>query len=448
MAAMRFGFALGRLRKLLPEIGYSPREAGSFIWFAMRRFNDDNGFGVASSLTYTTLLGIVPIMAIFLGVLGAFPVFAELRDRVKELLLEPLVPEASIQVRGQLDVFLSNAQQLTLAGLVGLALTSFLLLWTIEAAFSTIWRVVEGRSWSTRLLAFWTILTASPLIVASSVSLSNYFERKATESGFGHITHVLDHMPIVIPLVTEIIAFALLFKVIPHRHVWWRHALVGGFVAGTLFEGLKHGFGFYLGYAETYRILYGALATVPIFLLWIYTSWCVILFGAQVAASVPDWRADREARKRGKPRPGERLAMAIAVLRELWLSCCDGDRPHREQLDRSLPGGSELYSQVLLRLVATGYIAVTEDERLVIARDLDDVTLYDLAADMGLNLGTDLGPDFAALARGEAGASQLWPRRLAEVMNEVDRVKRDRMAKSVKSFIARPPQLEQIRAAE
>lgn len=413
------------------------RDFVSFSAYALRRFNDDAGLQAASSLTYTTLLGIVPVMAIFLAVLAGFPTFDEVREEIKNFILSPLVPDASAQAREQIDIFLANTRQLTGAGVLGLAVTSFLLLWTIESAFNTIWRVVEPRSWSTRLLAFWAILTLSPVAIGISVSLSNYLEYWSLTSAFGTVARFIGSIPVVIPLVAESLIFFLMFALIPHRRPRWRHCLVGGVVAGVLFESLKNGFGLYLSTAETYRVVYGALATVPIFLLWLYLSWSVVLFGAEVAAAIPDWRADRQAQKRAPPPPAEILAMAVAMLRIIWHTDAE-EMLRRDDVEEALPGGGDVFGRVLAKLMDTHYLALTEEQRLIIARDLSGVSLHQLQVDLGLDLGTDFGPDFSEHPDYSGRERPAWFEELHLLLKRADASRREILAIPLKQLIAMP----------
>ena len=415
--------------------GWHPlHDSASVAWYVWKRFYDDNGLGVASALTYTSLLGLVPMLTIFLAVLSGFPAFWEMRDQIKEFVLSPLVPEAGDIVREHINLFLSNTQQLTAFGVIGLGVTSFLLLWTIESAFNTIWRVVEPRPWSIRLLAFWAILTLSPLLVGMSLSIKNYFELLAVESGLGNMPGFFGRIPHFIPLVMQFFAFSLLFWIIPHRRVRWRHCLIGGLIAALLFEMLKWGFSLYLSREDTYRIIYGALATIPIFLLWLYLSWSVILFGAEVAAAIPDWRADREAELRGRTAPAEQLAIAIAILRAIWAGQEEG-RLHREELEKEVPGGSKVFARALTRLLAAGYVAMTEDDCVVIARDLTDRTLFDLQADLGLDIGTDIGPEFTEIPDSER-ERYAWTARLTDTLIQLQRAKRELMRHPLRAYIA------------
>src|SRR5690606_3035921 len=240
--------------------------------------------------------------------------------------------------------------------------------------------------------------------------------------------------------------FSLLFWIIPHRRIRLRHSIAGGAVAAVLFEILKLGFGYYLGLTDPYRIVYGALATIPIFLLWIYLSWCMILFGAEFAAAIPDWRLDREAQRSAPPGRGERLAMAIAVLRAIWTATGQDERPHREALEHRVPGGAEAYSRVLGDLIRTGYVVVTEDERLAVARDLNDTTIYKLMRDLRLDLGTRVGPHFGGHDGGKPRPAWVAERR--RLLAKIDRAKHETLDVPLKELLRdrAPHQLD--RAAE
>ncbi|MFN4088046.1 MAG: YihY family inner membrane protein [Alphaproteobacteria bacterium] len=411
-------------------------DAVAFLWYVLRRFDRDNGLMVASSLTYTSLLGLVPILAIFLAVLAAFPAFDQVRDQAMDFILSPLVPEASAVVFEQITTFLRNTRELTLVGILGLAVTALILLWTIESAFNTIWRVVEPRSWGTRLLAFWTILTLTPILIGASVSLGQWFAGWGEDEIVSLFWRLLHGVPALIPVLMQFAVFSLLFWIIPHRRMRLRHSLAGGAVAAVLFEILKIGFGYYLGFTDSYRIVYGALATIPIFLLWIYLSWCMILFGAEFAAAIPDWRLDREMQRVGPPTSAERLAMVLAILRAIGVSSEAGERPHREVLEHRIAGGAEAYSSGLGDLIRTGYVVVTEDERLAVARDLSDTTIFRLIRDLDLDLGIDVGPHFGQTSDGTPPPA--WVRRLCDLLGTVDRTKRDLLALPVKAFMAEP----------
>src|SRR3546814_216869 len=265
----------GNLRNLLP-----------FAAYCGRRFMADGCLRRATGLSYASLLAIVPVLAICFGLLAAFPAFERLRFEAQVYLFQNLVPNAGMEVSDQIATFVENARSMTGIGTLALLVTALLLLSTINGAFNAIWRVTEPRPLMIRLMAYWMILTISPLLLGASLSLTSYgFVSAVMEQGeraFG-LTRLL-------PFLFAIGGFTLLYAVVPARPVAFRHALAGGVVAGVLFELLKAGFGFYLRQFPSYEAIYGALAAIPIFLVWMYLSWAIMLLGAAVAAAAPEWR--------------------------------------------------------------------------------------------------------------------------------------------------------------
>lgn len=280
----------------------------AFLRFVVDRYLGDQCLATAGALSYTSLLAIVPLFAVFLSILSAFPFFATLRDRAEADLSGALLPHAEQAVREQLGVFVDKAAELTGLGVIGLAVTAILLLHTINESFARIWRVNHLRSLVVRLLAFWAIISLGPLLFGAAMWLSSVVYATGESVG-GSLFDVIARVVAPFgPLVIQTIGFTLLYMVIPNRKVRRRDALIGGFVAGLMFELLKHGFALYLVFFPGYQAIYGALAAVPIFLVWMYASWAVILFGAELAAALPEWRErlsapaeDRRARPHEEP---------------------------------------------------------------------------------------------------------------------------------------------------
>ncbi|HLB80798.1 MAG TPA: YihY family inner membrane protein [Dongiaceae bacterium] len=269
--------------------------AAGFVGFAWRRFVDDRCLHSAAALSYSSLLAIVPLFAISLSILSAFPFFAALRAEAESLLVGNLMPHATEAVAAGLTTFIEQARSLTGLGLIGLAVTALMLLATIDGAFNTIWRVTKRRPLAARLMAYWAILTLGPLLFGVALSLSGVIYATGESLGGGAFTGPARWLAPAAPLVLQAIGFGLLYLIVPDRAVARRDAAIGGLVAALLFEALKRGFALYLLYAPAYETIYGALAAIPIFLVWMYASWAVTLFGAQVAAALPEWR---EARRR------------------------------------------------------------------------------------------------------------------------------------------------------
>ena len=254
------------LRTLLDRLPGADRLAalGALVRYVARRIITDSCLQSASSLTYTSLLGLVPLLAMFLAILSGFPAFHETREEVKSLILAPLVPEAGEMIREHIDRFLANTRELTGIGIAGLAITSILLLNTIVSALNRIWRVRESRPFYVRILAFWAILTLTPVLTATSITLSREL------SGFAGTDAGLAWLGTIGGFAVQTLFFIIIFLVIPNRRVRVTHAAIGGLTSSLLFEVLKVGFGLYFEVAQVYQVMYGALAAIPIFLLWLY----------------------------------------------------------------------------------------------------------------------------------------------------------------------------------
>lgn len=269
--------------------------AWAFLRFLVGRYLADRCFETAGALSYTAILAIVPLFAVFLSILSAFPFFATLRDQAEADLSGALLPHAELAVRQQLGRFIDNAAELTGLGVIGLAVTSILLLHTINESFARIWRTSHLRPLVVRLLAYWTIISLGPLLFGAALWLSGVLYATGANLGGSGFAFVVGLVAPFGPLVLETAAFALLYLVVPNRKVRRRDALAGGFAAALLFEIVKLGFALYLVFFPGYEAIYGALAAIPVFLVWMYASWAVILLGAELSAALPEWRERRLA---------------------------------------------------------------------------------------------------------------------------------------------------------
>ena len=231
-----------------------PRRVLRFAVYTWRRFLDDDCLRSAASLSYATLLALVPLTAIGLAILSGFPVFAAVEDQIQALILRSFLPEASAAVSGHLAEFVDNTRQMTGAGVLALAVTALLLLANINAALSAIWRVTEPRSLGLQLLVYWTLLTLGPLLLGASLSLSGYAFAMVEWAGIGAYPSVFLAFSGLISVVLAAIGFSAIYLVVPTRSVRLHHALAGGVLAAVVLEGLKAGFGLYLRLFPTYEI--------------------------------------------------------------------------------------------------------------------------------------------------------------------------------------------------
>ena len=326
---------------------------------------------VASSLTYTTLLSLVPLLTVALTLISAFPAFQEFTTRVNDFLSEDVLPEPIADVISRyLDEFTQKAAGLTALGVAGLAVTSFLLMYTIERAFNVIWRVHRGRGIAQRVVMYWSILTLAPALIGASLTMTTFVISRSM--GWIETAWVGDTALKLVPPLFTVAAFTLLYYIVPSRPVQPTHALVGGLVAGVAFEIMKRGFALYVALTPTYTMVYGAFATIPVFLVWIYASWVVTVMGAVVAALLPDYRLLRGERRAAT---GAAFAEALQVLRVLVRSQRRSETPDVRRICELTGVTRESCETVLERLCDSGWVARAAGWRWVLACDPDTVTI-------------------------------------------------------------------------
>lgn len=404
--------SLSRLRERGWERIY---QAGHLLAFAARRFYADNCFQTAASLTYTTLLAIVPLMTIGFAIFTAFPAFGALQNELQAMIFKNLVPEIGDALSDYLTSFMSNAGRMPVFGVLGLAVTAILLIWTIEGAFSSIWRVREPRALVTRVLSFWAIVSLGPLFAGVSLTLSSSVWTALQGERFQSFAMPILGFASLVPLLVQMMGCSLLYLIIPNRTVEVRDAVAGGVVGSLLLEASKIGFAWYMREFPAYQTIYGALATVPIFLFWLYVAWSTLLFGAVVTASMPEWRSGRAAGGGvgwDALAPGERLVLALSILQTLSASAKHGRGMRRREVAAAVSFGVVMVEGMLERLSRRGWVAQTTRETWVVPRDLAESTLLELMNDLELGV---QGP-----LRGEWRIDADWAGRLKGVLDGAD----------------------------
>lgn len=358
-------------------------DAGGVLRHALKRFWFANDFQAAGSLTYTSLLALVPLLTVTFAIFSAFPAYSRLRKQAQELLFRNLVPAVGNEVQAYVDQFMSNAAALTGFGVVGLAVTSIILFFSVESVFNAIWRATEPRPLVVRILSFWAVLTVTPLLLGASLSVSSraLAEFRASEGD------AIGLLSFVLPGLFEAAAFTLMYLTIPNRDVKWRDAALGGTAAALLMEISKIGFGLYIAAFPTYETIYGALSAIPIFLLWLYTVWSIVLFGAEITAALPEWRAGKivDVGPEGLL-SAQRLVIAVAILKELREASRLGVGMRRDTLAHRIPVGAVVIDGMLEQLRNARWVERTQRSAWILTRDLHDQTVNDLRCALGLGL--------------------------------------------------------------
>lgn len=400
-------------QRLLPSTA-----AGHFAVYAIRRYWADHMFRNAAALAYASLLSLVPLLAVGLGMLAAFPAFAPMREHLRQTIFELFLPDVGVNFADRLTDFINAAGGLTMAGALGLIVSAGLLLNTVVEALNAVFGVTRMKPLSERLLLYWAALTLFPLLVGASLSLSGYLSLVSEWAGHEGLDGLGDVVAALAPTVLTTLAFALLYLLVPNRPVRVRHALAGGIFAALLFAVLRYGFALYVIRADVYRTLYGALAALPIFLAWLYLSWVVVLAGAVVTASLPEWQA-RSRRGECPVRGNFDLSLAVEAMAVVWRDAATGKVTQREDLLAVTAAAERELSPLLERLIARGYLVATADGGLAPLRLAEATTLHDLAGAIGFTLATDerLDPRLAPfLAETEAAMRRAMDVTMAEVL--------------------------------
>jgi membrane protein len=241
---------------------------------------------LAASLAYTTLLSLVPLFTVVLSILSAFPVFEQWTLTLEHFIFANFVPASGELVSSYLRDFSNQAGRLTAIGLATLLVTALLLLSNIENALNRIWGVRAGRSAGQRILVYWALLSLGPIMIVASLTITSYLISNSLTDSIPIGGSVVEKLVSALPFVLELASFSGMYYLVPNHPTRFLHSLVGALIATVLFEGAKIGFTWYLTRFNSFEVIYGALGVIPIFLIWIYISWLVILIGARYAASL------------------------------------------------------------------------------------------------------------------------------------------------------------------
>lgn len=348
---------------------------GTFFRFLARRSLDDNLFEAAGALSFTTVFALVPLSLVVFGVLKGLPVFAEWSDQLSNYVFSNFVPSAARSVESYLKQFSTNADKLTTVGVVALVVSVLITLSGVEAAFNRIWRVKAARPKFSRFLVYWTVLTLGALMAAASLAVSaKFFAMSVFETTAGHLLQSV--MLRLAPMTIELFAFAAIYRVVPHRTIKWRHAVAGALLATFLFELVKWGIGVYLGSFGSYSTIYGTLAFVPIFLLWIYLSWTAVLLGASLASSMSAFRYQPASMRLPL---GYEIYGLLRLLARFNEARARGAGLHTDEIQQLEPMLTDsLVQQMLAQLCGIKVVSRAEGGEWLLSRDLDDLTLAEL----------------------------------------------------------------------
>lgn len=321
-----------------------------FARFVFHRFLEVRVPQVAGSLTHTTLLALVPLLTVMLVVITAFPVFGNISDAFMGFIRSTIVPSGASTVAEYLDDFKEQAGKLTSIGIMMMVVTSLMLVQTIDETFNNIWQVKRQRSLWVRLPIYWGLLTVGPLVVGLSISVSAYFMR----------LEMLNQLPLfagslkrVGQIAVDTILFAGVFRFVPNRYVPIKHAFIGGLVTGILLELIKAGFGLYIRSFNSYQLIYGAFAAIPVFLVWLQLLWMIVLSGAVLTASLSYWKDGAYQRTNYRQAEYDDVITLLLLLADAQIH---RKSLHERAFRQHLPMGYDQLGNLLEALAERNYV--------------------------------------------------------------------------------------------
>lgn len=342
----------------------------------------------ASSLSFSTIFAFIPALALLLAAVAAYPGLSKLRERMEHFFLTNLMPDTGLHVDVAIAGFVQAAGQLTAFGIVGLIAAALVLLVSIESAFNKIFHAARSRRFAVRLLVFWTLMTVGPLLLGLGFSLFGIFTALPLFGAAEEKSNFDIVLGSIAPAVLGWIVLTVLYTIVPNRRVLLKDAMVGALVAAGLLTFLRYTFAFYVLSMTTYQAIYGAIAAVPIFLIWIFLVWTIVLIGAVVAAGMPDWRHETSGAVVGA---AGRLMTALSILERLERAGREGKGLGTAQLARNISAPDITFAAVLTELRASRFVVSTDAGEWMLARDLDRTPLADLVHCFGFGLSFGLG---------------------------------------------------------
>jgi membrane protein len=372
--------------------------ARRFLAELWRRFYADDLTGSASSLTYTTLLSLVPLMSVLVTMFSAMPVFENVSQQVQDFIFQNFVPTSGHVIQSYLNGFVEKARGLTVGMSLAVFVTSIMMMMTIEKALNRIWDTQPSRNFLHKVLIYWAVLTMGPLLVGGGLVMSSYLFNTAPG-----LRDIKVYLLKFLPVLASASGFFFMYLIIPNRKVRWRSALIGALIAAILFEMAKRGFTWYVTTFPSYQKIYGALATIPLFLVWVYVSWLIVLLGGVIAATLEStrWRF-----KTAHFKKNQRFLLVLDILHRLWQASRRGEAVSMAELmeKRASIPDDEL-SHALDWLEQNRLVERNQDGDYFLLRDLDSVNLKQL-----YQMGHFALPDHALneLKHFEPLAQRLW----------------------------------------
>jgi len=343
---------------------------GKFLRYLLHRFIDDRLSDIAAMLTLTSLLAVIPLLAVVFSMLAALPLAQSLGDGIQSFIFSNFVPTFGQEIEQTIRGFVQKASDMKTIGFSSLFVTAIMLLRTIDTAFNQIWRTEQQRKALVAFLFYWLVLILGPLLLGISIALSSYFTSMLLVTDTGRQIGAL--VTVVLPWLVTTMGLAILYLVIPNARIKVSHAFSGAVVAGLLFEVAKGLFTMYVTSFPLQEIIFGALSAVPLFLIWVYLSWLVILLGAEVCHGLENFRADCDESHQEK----NHFLDCLRVLKSIEQLSNQGKQPDRTDILDQLGNITDSsISDCLHELIRIGLLQEVRDGRYQLIQDLNLYTV-------------------------------------------------------------------------
>ncbi len=343
--------------------------------YLLSRFKIDRCSENAAALTYMSLFALVPLLTVVYTMASAIPAFQGLEGNIQAFLFENLMPDTNTEIQDYLGDFSRQAKNLTGFGIAFLVVTAVLMLRNVEKAFNHIWRTRENRSPVSSFLLYWAVLGLTPLTIGLALAISTYLNSFAERFGSLDVMGVGATVLKTAPFLLSTAGFTLIYVAVPNCRVPFRHAVIGGLTAALAFNIARSAFtGLVSG--SSYTLIYGAFAAVPLFLLWIYLSWNIVLMGGVLVHSLSAYQSIEEA-----SRP--KLLKSLDVLFLLWKKQENGDYVREVELlseKHAVVRGldSETWSEIRDKFLEHNLVAQNEKGHYLLCRDLHTISFWQL----------------------------------------------------------------------
>jgi len=342
----------------------------------------------ASGLAYVSLLGLVPLLALVFSLFSSFGAFAKFQESMRAFLLQHLIPSSTEQVVNYIEKFLANTKALSLIGVIFLLVVAVFIFNSIEAAFNRIWMVRKQRSMIRKFLVFSAIVVWGPAFIGASIYAGGKIKALfhfGPELQIGFLSRVSLQL---LPIFLSTLALFLAYLLIPNTRVRLLPAFAGGVVAGTLWELAKSGFNTYVANMITYKTVYGSLALVPLFLIWLYVSWLIVLFGAEVSFTAQNMETIMAEQILRKPLIGRaKMLISLKILKEAARKLDAGETLKLNQIAETLRLPYSILKEIADFLVELKFLRYTNEEEATPAITPDKVSLAELV--ISINRGVE-----------------------------------------------------------